>query len=85
LRKGRNQLYTVLGDVHGTPLDESWRRDEVMRAIHCLPETSKAPFDVYPDDDNFDVWIERTRQQWGEKIGVDPLKFQVVCALALVS
>lgn len=84
LRKGRNQLYTVLADAHGTPLDESWRRDEVMRIIHCLPETPKAPFDIYPDDDAFDTWIERTRQQWGNKIGVEPLKLQVICALALV-
>jgi hypothetical protein len=55
-----------------------------MRLIRCLPETPKAPFDEYPEDDRFDQWIERSRQKWAEKLEIPAQKFQIVCALALV-
>ncbi len=84
LRRGRNQVDTVLADARGAPLNESMRRDEVMRAIRCVPDTPKAGFENYPDDDRFDAWIESARTQWADKIGVPPERFQVICALALV-
>lgn len=84
LRRGRTHLDTVLADAHGRPLDESWRRDEVMRVIRCIPTTPRAPFDVYPSDDEFDAWIERARRQWAAQHNLEPMKLQVVCALALL-
>jgi len=83
VRHGRTR-YPILADRHGRPLPESLRRDAVMRAIRCLPETPKAPFGAYPDDDPFDQWIERTRQRWAESVGISPDSVQIVCALALV-
>ncbi|MDW8277516.1 MAG: helicase-related protein [Anaerolineales bacterium] len=83
LKQGRN-LYTVIADWQGNPLPESYRRDEVMRLIRCLPETQKAPFGDYPDDEKFDLWIERTRLKWADKLGMPPQRFQVICALGLV-
>ncbi len=84
LRSGRLCLDTVLADSRGQPLDESWRRDDVMRAIRCFPETPKAPVEAYPAPDDFDAWIEATRTQWAAQQGVDPTKLQVVCVLALL-
>ena len=84
LRRGRAHLDTVLADAHGRPLDESWRRDEVMRVIRCIPATPRASFDVYPSDDEFDAWIERARSQWAAQHNLEPTKLQVVCALALL-
>ena len=55
-----------------------------MRMIRCLPETPKATFESYPQEDEFDLWIERARQYWAEKNGLDHAKLQVICALALV-
>ncbi len=83
VRYGRNR-YPILADRHGWPLPESLRRDAVMRAIRCMPETPKAPFDEYPDDDTFDQWIEQTRRRWAESVGILPDSVQIVCALALV-
>jgi superfamily II DNA or RNA helicase len=83
LKQGRN-LSTVIADWQGNPLSESSRRDEVMRLIRCLPETPKAPFDEYPEDDRFDQWIERSRQKWAEKLEISAQRLQIVCALALV-
>jgi len=83
VRHGRNR-YPILADRQGRPLPESGRRDAVMRAIRCTPETSKAPFDEYPDDDTFDQWIEQTRRRWAENVGISPDSVQIVCALALV-
>lgn len=83
LRRGRNHIDTVLADVHGRPLDDSRRRDDAMRVIRCFPETPKATFETYPTDDEFDTWIERTRQQWADQNGLDPAKLQVICAMAL--
>lgn len=83
LRHGRN-LHTVIADWQGNYLPESYRRDEVMRLIRCLPETPKAPFEDYPDDDKFDSWIENTRKKWADKMNVDSERLQIVCALGLV-
>lgn len=83
LKHGRN-IHTVIADGQGNPLPESFRRDEVMRLIRCLPETPKAPLNEYPDDDKFDSWIEHTRQKWAAKIGLSPQRLQIICVLALV-
>lgn len=83
LKQGRN-LHTVVADWQGNSLPESYRRDEVMRLIRCLPETPKAPFDEYPEDDKFDWWIEQARQKWADKLGTSAQRFQIVCALGLV-
>ena len=71
LRRGRNHIDTVLADIQGYPLDESRRRDDIMRMIRCFPETPKAPFEIYPQEDEFDAWIERTRLHWANQNGVD--------------
>lgn len=84
LRSARSRLDTVLADSRGRPLDESWRRDDVMRAIRCLPETPKAPAATYPTPDDFDTWIEVTRNEWATQHGLDATKLQIVCALALL-
>jgi superfamily II DNA/RNA helicase len=84
LRNGRTRLDTVLADSRGRPLEESWRRDEVMRVIRCFEETPKAPAVVYPTPDEFDAWIKKARQEWAKKQNLDPAQLQVVCALAIV-
>lgn len=85
LRRGRSHVYTVLADARGRPLDESLRREAVMNLIRCEPDTERAPFDVYPEEDDFDAWIERTRENWAQHNGIDdPSRLQIVCALALV-
>jgi len=83
LRRGR-RVDTVLADGRGRVLEASWRRDEVMRTIRCFPDTPKADSSSYPEDDAFDVWIERARQSWAEHVGVEPHRLRVVCALALL-
>jgi superfamily II DNA or RNA helicase len=84
LKRGRNHIDTVLADNHGVPLAESWRREDIMRAIRCLPETPKASFDLYPNDDEFDAWIENTREKWAKQMNIQPYQMKVLCALALV-
>lgn len=84
LRRGRNHIDTVLADVHGRPMEDSRRRDDAMRIIRCFPETPKASFETYPNEDAFDSWIERARRNWAELNGLDPAKLQLLCALAIV-
>lgn len=84
LRRGRTHIDTVLADAYGHPLDENRRRDDVMRIIRCFPNTPKAPFEKYPNEDDFDIWIEKARSEWAKANGLDPARLQVVCALALV-
>jgi len=84
LRRSRTHLDTVIADWQGDPLPESYRRDEVMRLIRCLPSTPKAPFEIYPEDDKFDAWIERARSKWAERFDLAPQRLQIVCVLALV-
>jgi superfamily II DNA/RNA helicase len=84
LRRSRNRIDTVIADVHGRPMEESNRRDDVMRMIRCFPETAKASFESYPGEDDFDLWIERTRRNWAEQNDLDVSKLQVICAMAIV-
>lgn len=84
LIRRQRHLDTVIADWQGNPLPESFRRDDVMRLIRCSPDTPKAPFDQYPDDDEFDAWIERARKRWAEQCHISPARLQIVCALALV-
>lgn len=84
LKRGKNRIDTIIADVHGKPMEESYRRDDVMRIIRCLPETAKATFESFPQEDEFDLWIERTRLNWTKQNGLDSGKIQVICALALV-
>ena len=84
LRRGRNHIDTVLADAYGRSMEESRRRDDVMRVIRCLPETDKATFETYPGEDEFDLWIERARRYWADQNGLDPAKLQVICAMAIV-
>jgi superfamily II DNA or RNA helicase len=84
LKRGKNRIDTIIADVHGKPMEESNRRDDVMRIIRCLPETAKATFESFPQEDEFDLWIERTRLNWTKQNGLDSGKIQVICALALV-
>jgi len=55
-----------------------------MRIIRCFSDTPKASFETYPNENDFDIWIERTRHQWAAQNGLDPAKLHVICALALV-
>lgn len=73
-----------VADWQGNPLPASFRRDEVMRLIRCLPDTPKAPFDEYPKDDHFDKWVECSRQKWAEDNKIPAQRLQIVCALGLV-
>jgi superfamily II DNA or RNA helicase len=84
LRRGRSHIDTILADYQGHPLDESNRRDDVMRIIRCFPATPKAPLDLYPGDDDFDLWIERTRRNWAAQNGFDAERCEVICAMALI-
>jgi len=85
LRRGRSQVHIVLADARGRALPESMRRELVMSLIRCEPGTPPAPFDLYPEPDEFDAWIERTREIWARDNGVDdPSRLQIVCAMALV-
>ncbi len=85
LRRGRSHVYTVLADARGRHLDESLRREAVMNLIRCEPGAECAPFDVYPEPDDFDAWIERTRQNWAQHNEIDdPSRLQIVCAMALL-
>src|SRR5690606_8586256 len=76
LRRGRNRIDTVVADVYGRPMEESHRRDDAMRLVRCFPETPKASFESYPNEDEFDTWIERTRRNWAEQHDLDPAKLQ---------
>lgn len=84
LRRNRNHLDTVIADQDGVALNESRSKDEVMKLIRCEPETPIATAEKYPSDDEFDSWIEGTRQKWARKHNLDPYKLQIVCALALL-
>ncbi len=84
LRRGRNRIDTIIADAHGNPLEESNRRDDVMRIIRCLPETAKSSFESYPQEDEFDIWLERAHRYWAEQNGLEQAKLQVICVLDLV-
>lgn len=85
LRGGRSRVYPVLADRQGRCLPQSQHLEELMSLIRCVPGVERAPLDAYPEPDEFDAWIERTREDWARCIELDdPTRLQIVCAMALV-
>lgn len=48
----------VFAVAQNRTLDESRRRDDVMRINRSLPKTAKTSFETYSDEVEFDRWIE---------------------------
>jgi hypothetical protein len=60
------------------------RREVAMQAIRCDVDEPKAPVKYYPDDDEFDIWIEKARQTWARLQDVPAHRLQIVCVMALI-
>jgi len=83
-RYGARQFQAGLFDIQGKLVKEGDRREVAMQAIRCGNDEPKAPASIYPDDDEFDAWIERARQNWAISQNLPANKLQIVCAMALL-
>jgi hypothetical protein len=84
LFKYQRRYYPALFDTKAHLLMDSERRDAIMEIIRCSPTDPVAPFDLYPEDDEFDGWITATRRSWAESREISVVEVHIVCALALV-
>lgn len=55
-----------------------------MNAIRCGRDEPLVPPSVYPDDDQYDGWLDRARLTWTAARKVNADDADIVCALALV-
>ena len=83
-RYGASQFQAGLFDIQGKLVKEGDRREVAMQAIRCGNDEPKAPASIYPDDDEFDAWIERARQNWAISQNLPANKLHIVCAMALL-
>lgn len=84
LFKYQRRYYPALFDAKARLVMDSERRDAIMETIRCSPTDPVAPFDMYPEDDQFDGWIAAARQSWAESREISVVEVHIVCALALV-
>ncbi len=84
-RYGTRQYQAGLFDEKGKLIKDGDKREIAMRAIRCSVDEPKAPAHLYPEDDEFDLWIERARQNWAQKHKVQPAGLQIICAMALLA
>jgi hypothetical protein len=78
------QVMAGLFDSQGRLVKDGDRREIAMQAIRCNLDEPKAPAHLYPDDDDFDSWIERSRQSWADFSGIPAHRLQIICAMALI-
>ena len=83
-KHGTRQVEAGLFDENGRLVKEGDRREVAMRAVRCSPDEPKALARLYPEDDDFDAWIERARQTWAQQHDIAPHRLQIICAMALV-
>ncbi|MDH5720736.1 MAG: helicase-related protein [Spirochaetia bacterium] len=58
--------------------------DEIMNYIQCSPDTPLAPTSEYPSDEDFDLWIEKSRQNFLEYTGFPEEEVKIICIAAMV-
>jgi len=82
-RCGRQVQAGVFG-ADGRLFKDGDRREEALKAIRCDVDEPKAPVECYPEDDEYDAWIEKARQTWARLQDVPAQRLQIVCAMALL-
>jgi hypothetical protein len=71
----------LLFDRAGKILLDAEQRDQIISRIRCAPSTPISS--DMPEDDQFDAWIERSRQSWCADHNFVEDEVQIICALAL--
>ena len=93
--RGRKQLfvlfqyqsrhYPALFDEQGNMQLGSEDPDAIMKIIRCSRSEPKTAVEAYPDDDEFDQWIEIAKVNWAEHLAVTEIhRVTIVCVMALM-
>jgi len=80
----RKRYYPALFDKNGRIRINSDNPDAIMKEIRCERHEPRAPFNLYPEDDEFDEWIEMAKLSWTATHNVEAGRIQIICALALI-
>jgi superfamily II DNA/RNA helicase len=84
LLKYNRKFFPVMFDKKGNILSAG-HPDKIMEEIRSSRNEVRAPFKLYPDDSEFDSWIENSKQNWAfEESVVDTNNVQIICVMALV-
>jgi superfamily II DNA or RNA helicase len=81
LVRHRRRPSVLLFDRNGKIVLDAEQRDQIISRIRCSPNTPISS--AMPEDDDFDSWIERSRQAWCTAHHFVEDDVQIVCALAL--
>lgn len=81
LVRHRRRPSVLLFDRNGKIVLDAEQRDQIITRIRCSPNTAIST--NMPDDNDFDMWIERSRQTWCAAHQFVEDDVQIVCALAL--
>lgn len=83
-KHSHRHVFGGLFDFQGKLVRDGDHREVFLQAIRCEINEPKAPAALYPEDDELDVWIERSRKTWAELHGIPAQKLKIVCAMALL-
>lgn len=80
----RRRYFAVVFDEQVRVILDSMQRDKIMAAIRCGRDEPVAPPSHYPDDDDFDQWLDRARANWAKSHGAPVGEISIICSMALV-
>lgn len=80
----RRRYFAVLFDSQGRVVLDSIQRDTIMDVIRCRRDEPIAPPSHYPNDDEFDLWLDRSRENWAREHAIPAGEISIVCSMALV-
>lgn len=81
LVRHRRRPAVLLFDRNGKIVLDAEQRDQIISRIRCMPNTPISS-DML-EDDQFDMWLERSRQSWCAAHHFVDDDVQIICALAL--
>jgi hypothetical protein len=63
---------------------DSVQRDNIMNEIRCRRDEPVAPPSQYPDDDEFDRWLDTARENWAKAHQVSAHEVNIVCSMDIL-
>jgi hypothetical protein len=81
----RRRYFATLFDEDGQIVMDSIQHDNIMNEIRCRRDEPLAPPSQYPDDDEFDWWLDIAREKWAKDHQVSANEVNIVCSMAILT
>lgn len=81
----RRRCFAALFDQNAHIVKDYNQQDAIMRMIRCRRSEPVVSPSKYPDDDEFDAWLDRSRTTWAAEHHFAANEVGIVCSMALIA